>query len=45
MPVTMYVDYGKGTVKLGSARMIGNKTIDLKDVKLGQPLYDDGGIS
>jgi len=37
MLVPVYVDYGKGMVKLGSARMIGNKTVDLKDIKLGQP--------
>ena len=37
MLVPIYVDYGKGLVRLGSARLIGNKSVNLKDVKLGSP--------
>lgn len=36
MVVPVYVDFGKGWVKLGSARLVGNSSIDLKDVKLPQ---------
>jgi hypothetical protein len=38
MLVPVYVDNGKGFIKVGSAVMIGNSTLDLKDVKLGQPV-------
>lgn len=34
MVVPIYVDYGKGFVKLGSATLSGNSSVDLKDVKL-----------
>jgi hypothetical protein len=34
MLVPLYVDFGKGFVKLGGARMTGNTTVELKDVKL-----------
>ena len=34
MVVPIYLDYGKGFVKLGSASLIGNSSVDLKDVKL-----------
>ncbi len=34
MLVPVYVDYGKGWVRLGAARMIGNTSVDLHDVKL-----------
>ena len=34
MLVPVYIDYGKGFVKLGSATLIGNSSVDLKDVKL-----------
>jgi len=33
----LYVDSGKGLVKLGTARMIGNTTVELKDLKLSEP--------
>ena len=35
MLVPIYVDMGKGWVKLGSAVMAGNATADIKDLKLG----------
>ncbi len=34
MLVPVYIDYGKGFVRLGSATLIGNSSVDLKDVKL-----------
>ena len=34
MLVPIYLDYGKGWVRVGSARMTGNTTIDLKDEKI-----------
>jgi len=34
MLVPIYIDTGKGWAKLGSARMVGNTSIDIKDVKL-----------
>jgi hypothetical protein len=34
MIVPIYVDYGKGFSKLGSATLIGNSSVALKDVKL-----------
>jgi hypothetical protein len=34
MLVPIYVDMGKGWAKLGSATMVGNKTFDIKDLKL-----------
>jgi len=37
MLVPLYVDFGKGWIKLGGARMIGNTSVELKDVKLPQP--------
>jgi hypothetical protein len=37
MLVPLYVDFGKGWTKLGAARMIGNASVELKDVKLPQP--------
>jgi len=37
MLVPLYVDSGKGLVKLGTARMIGNTTVELKDLKLSEP--------
>ncbi|MFN2577992.1 MAG: carboxypeptidase regulatory-like domain-containing protein [Pyrinomonadaceae bacterium] len=37
MLVPVYVDYGKGMVKLGDARMVGNTSVELKDVKLREP--------
>jgi hypothetical protein len=34
MLVPIYVDMGKGWAKLGSATLVGNRTVDLKDLKL-----------
>jgi hypothetical protein len=34
MPVPVYVDYGKGWVRLGSAFIVGNSTVDLGNQKL-----------
>jgi len=34
MLVPVYVDYGKGFVRMGSATLIGNSSVDLKDVRL-----------
>jgi hypothetical protein len=34
MIVPIYLDFGKGWVRLGTARMIGNTTIDVKNIKL-----------
>jgi hypothetical protein len=38
MRIPVYVDLGKGWVKLGSANITGNASVDLKDIKIGQPL-------
>ena len=37
MLVPVYVDYGKGFVRMGSATMIGNSSVDLKDERLPRP--------
>ncbi len=34
MLVPVYVDYGKGFVRIGSATVIGSSSVDLKDVRL-----------
>lgn len=34
MLVPLYADFGKGWVRLGSATMIGNQTLDISDLKL-----------
>ena len=34
MLVPIYLDTGKGWAKLGSATMVGNRTLELKDIKL-----------
>jgi hypothetical protein len=34
MLVPIYLDMGKGWVKLGSARMVGNTSVELKNIKL-----------
>jgi aminopeptidase N len=36
MPVPVYIDYGKGWVKLGVAKMIGNATLDLGKVAISK---------
>jgi hypothetical protein len=38
MMVPVYVDNGKQVVLLGHANILGNKTVDLKDIKLPQPI-------
>ncbi|HYW71064.1 MAG TPA: carboxypeptidase regulatory-like domain-containing protein [Pyrinomonadaceae bacterium] len=38
MLVPVYVDEGKGMMMLGQARILGNKTIDLKNIKLPRPV-------
>ncbi len=35
-PVPLYLDYGKGPVYFGSAKITGNKTLELKDLTLSQ---------
>jgi hypothetical protein len=37
MLVPIYLDFGNGFVRLGSATMRGNTSVDLKDIKLPQP--------
>ena len=37
MLVPVYIDDGKRMVLLGQARIVGNKTVDLKNIKLPQP--------
>jgi Carboxypeptidase regulatory-like domain/Peptidase family M1 domain len=37
MLVPVYIDFGKGWTRLGAATMIGNTSVDLKDIKLPQP--------
>ncbi|MEO8436734.1 MAG: M1 family aminopeptidase, partial [Pyrinomonadaceae bacterium] len=37
MPVPVYIDLGKGWVRFGAATMIGNSSVELKDVKLPGP--------
>jgi hypothetical protein len=36
MLIHVYVDYGKGWVKFGSATVVGNSSVDLTNVKLPQ---------
>jgi hypothetical protein len=37
MLVPIYIDMGKGWAKLGSARLVGNSTLDLGNIKLPAP--------
>ena len=37
MLVPIYLDFGKGWLKLGSANMVGNSSVDVKDIKLPAP--------
>ena len=37
MPVPIYLDFGKGWVRLGSATVVGNNTVDLGSIKLPLP--------
>ncbi|HSE22884.1 MAG TPA: carboxypeptidase regulatory-like domain-containing protein [Pyrinomonadaceae bacterium] len=34
MPVPIYLDFGKGWVRLGSGTIVGNDTLEIKDLKL-----------
>jgi len=34
MLVPLYADFGKGWIKLGSATMIGNSSVDIENMKL-----------
>lgn len=38
MRVPVYVDIGKGYVKVGSAQLTGNSSVELNNIKIGQPL-------
>lgn len=38
MRVPVYVDLGKGWVKLGSGNLTGNTTVELNNIKIGQPI-------
>lgn len=42
MRIPVYVDFGKGWIKLGSANLTGNASIEMKDIKIGQPLKKVG---
>ena len=37
MLVPIYLDLGKGWIKVGSANITGNNSVDMKDVKLPAP--------
>jgi len=37
MLVPIYLDFGKGFVRIGAANITGNSSVELKDIKLGQP--------
>ncbi len=36
MLVPVYADFGKGWVRLGQATLVGNSSVDIKDLKLPQ---------
>jgi hypothetical protein len=38
MLVPIYIDFGKGFVRIGSANITGNASVEIKDLKLGQPV-------
>jgi len=38
MLVPIYVDFGKGLARIGSAKLIGNTSVEINDLKLGQPI-------
>jgi hypothetical protein len=38
MLIPIYVDFGKGFVRIGAAHITGNSSVELKDIKLGQPV-------
>ena len=37
MLIPIYVDFGKGLVRIGAANITGNSSVELKNIKLGQP--------
>jgi hypothetical protein len=37
MLVPIYLDFGKGLVRIGSAHLTGNSSMDVGPVKLGEP--------
>lgn len=37
MPVPVYIDLGKGWIRLGAATIVGNSSVELKDVKMPGP--------
>jgi hypothetical protein len=34
MPIPIYLDFGKGWVRLGSGTIVGNDSLQIKDLKL-----------
>jgi len=38
MLVPIYLDFGKGFVRIGSANITGNASVEIKDLKVGQPI-------
>lgn len=36
MLVPVYVDFGKGWIRIGAATIVGNSTVDLNNIKLAQ---------
>ncbi len=37
MPIPIYLDFGKGFVRIGAARITGNSSVDLGPLKLAEP--------
>jgi len=37
MLIPIYVDFGKGFVRIGAANITGNSSVELKNIKLVQP--------
>jgi hypothetical protein len=38
MLVPIYADFGKGLTRIGAAKLVGNASVELNDLKLGQPI-------
>jgi hypothetical protein len=38
MVVPIYLDLGKGWIKIGSASITGNSSVEIKDLKVGAPV-------
>jgi len=38
MRVPIYVDFGKGMVRIGSANLTGNSSLELNNVKIDTPI-------